>query len=245
MKLEDFTRGKKRGCKRYRMVMSGKFSRSYQANNPMRIAAGRTLWGDDVDRMGRGLVGKNYSLWTINFLSAEFKNFLFRLVQGKLYLNNQLVHFGEVDRWCTFCSIREKKRMRLEGVGDGWAEYIRRMTCLPVESTDHMFWECDLVRAPVDKLVQEITGNRYGITSKNNYFGGWMTDKALETKVILITIHFIKFCIYENRMHRRMPTYAHLRHEFLGWWNEMKTCLKWAGVFERIPVLLGGIFING
>jgi hypothetical protein len=43
--LEEFTSGRRRGCKRYRKVFDGRHSVEYVRNTPMAIAAGRTLWG--------------------------------------------------------------------------------------------------------------------------------------------------------------------------------------------------------
>ncbi len=125
--LEEFTSGRRRGCKRYRKVFEGKHSMEYVTNTPMGIAAGITLWGGGMEQMGRGLVEMNYGLWTCSVLDAGYKDFLFKLVHGKLYLNNQLAHFVDVESKCTFCLIHEKRTMKSENVREGSQEYVRRI----------------------------------------------------------------------------------------------------------------------
>jgi hypothetical protein len=58
--IEQFTAGRKRGCKRYRKIMEGKYSKMYEANSPIRIQSGHTLWGNYVEVMGRDLVEMNF-----------------------------------------------------------------------------------------------------------------------------------------------------------------------------------------
>jgi hypothetical protein len=53
VRIEEFVSGRRRGCKRYRRIMEGKWSTSYRSNNPMNIAAGITLWGEYMEQMGR------------------------------------------------------------------------------------------------------------------------------------------------------------------------------------------------
>jgi hypothetical protein len=105
--LDEFMLGRKKGIKKYRWVIEGRHSRKYRENDPMDIAAGITLWGDYRNNMGREMVELNYGLWKTALLDPGFKNFLFKLVHGKLYLNAQLANFGEVEPQCTFCSIKE------------------------------------------------------------------------------------------------------------------------------------------
>jgi hypothetical protein len=116
MSIDEVVTGRRKGSRRYRNIMSGKWSREYIENNPRDIAAGITLWGDNMGGMSRTLVERNYELWTFSHLPYDYKNFLFKMVHGKLYLNNQRAWFMEVEPMCTFCMIREKENMKREGV---------------------------------------------------------------------------------------------------------------------------------
>jgi hypothetical protein len=73
--------------------------------------------------MGRELVELNYGMWKTSLLDPAFKNFLFKLVHGKLYLNAQLANFGEVEPQCTFCVIKERATLRRELIREGSIEH--------------------------------------------------------------------------------------------------------------------------
>ncbi len=80
--IEEFTGGRKRGCKRYRKIMEGRYSRKYEVNTPMRIQSGHTLWGEYIEVMGRELVEMNFGLWSCTALDSGYKEFLFKLMHG-------------------------------------------------------------------------------------------------------------------------------------------------------------------
>jgi hypothetical protein len=73
--LDEFTSRNKKGCKRYRRILEGKYSKTYENYNPLAIAPGRTLWGNYMDGMGRDLVESNYGLWSKTVLDANYKDF--------------------------------------------------------------------------------------------------------------------------------------------------------------------------
>jgi hypothetical protein len=156
--LDDFTTGKKRGCKRYRRIMEGRNSRKYLENSPVGIAAGMTLWGDYIGQMGRELVERNYKLWSCAALDVGCKDFLFKYLHGKLYLNSQLANFADVRRECTFCMIQEEKQMRNENVMRGGPEYLRRLSNLSAESVSHLFWGCRWVNNIVQNMFNRLAG---------------------------------------------------------------------------------------
>ncbi len=54
----------------------------------------------------------NFGLWSCATLDSGYKEFLFKYMHGKLYLNNQLASFADVTRACTFCKIQEEKLMK-------------------------------------------------------------------------------------------------------------------------------------
>jgi hypothetical protein len=135
LELSEFVSGRRRGCKRYRTIWDGRWSKRFFENTPMNVAAGITLWGEDMVRMGRKTVELNYKLWSQVSLESGFKDFLFRLMHGKLYLNNQLANFADMERKCTFWMIKEKVMMKNENVREGSQEYLRRIANLSNETT--------------------------------------------------------------------------------------------------------------
>ncbi len=96
--IDDWVTGRKKGCKRYRRIMAGKGSRMYEEQSPLGILAGITLWGNGMGGMSRELVEYTYGLWAVGILSADYKDFLFKMVHGKLYMNGQRANFEDVCR---------------------------------------------------------------------------------------------------------------------------------------------------
>jgi hypothetical protein len=107
-------------------------------DSPERIRAGITLWGEMHEHMGRRLLEYNYSMWNVGIMDAEIKSFLFKLVHGKLLLNQQRAHYEDIDRWCTFCGIMKKRELAGRGINEGMDEYVAEMRNLPPENTDHL-----------------------------------------------------------------------------------------------------------
>lgn len=48
MEIDEWVTERRKGCKRYRNIMTGRWSREYQEHSPMGIAAGITLWGNNI-----------------------------------------------------------------------------------------------------------------------------------------------------------------------------------------------------
>ena len=55
-------------------------------------------------------------IWTKAFLRPGFKDFLYRYTHGRLHVNNMRANFEDIDRWCTFCSLKERIELRNEGI---------------------------------------------------------------------------------------------------------------------------------
>jgi hypothetical protein len=114
--LNEFILSKKTGCKRYRMIFVGRRTKWYKEIDPKLIASAISLWGRDLDEMRRTQVELNFGAWSIMRLDTGFKEFMFELVQGRLYLNQALSNFANVRPACTFCSIVCIRRMKTKGL---------------------------------------------------------------------------------------------------------------------------------
>ncbi len=53
VRLNDWLETTKKGCKKFRKIMTGRRSKNYVDNDPRQIASGRTLWGNGVEEMNR------------------------------------------------------------------------------------------------------------------------------------------------------------------------------------------------
>jgi hypothetical protein len=214
--IDEWVTGRKGGCKRYRRIMTGKGSRMYDEQCPLGIAAGITLWGNRMGGMSRNLVEENYGLWAIGILGAEYKEFLFRLVHGKLYMNGQRANFEDVEPMCTFCGIKEKRNLRREGIEQDSVEYRRRLRALSRETVRHVFWECLLVVDVVRKVLNFLAGTMDREVERKRYMMGWDIVDKRNQLILLIVIHYIKFCLYSCKLRRVIPTYAHVRYAVEG-----------------------------
>jgi hypothetical protein len=115
--IDEFVSMDKKGCRRYRLALSGKRSKAYLGYDPRAIRSAVTLWGNDLDNMGKELTEVNFKIWSLGSLEANFKDFCFKLVHGKLYLNAQRARFdNETNRWCTFCGISKVNELKGRGI---------------------------------------------------------------------------------------------------------------------------------
>ncbi len=240
--LDEFMTGRKRGCKRYRKIMEGKNSRIYEENTPVNIAAGNTLWGEYMGQMGRELIERNYKLWSCASLESCYKDFLFKLVHGKLYLNNQLANFADVRRECTFCTIQEEKQMRNENVMRNSPEYMRRISNLSGESVSHLLWGCRWVNSIIESTFNRLTGEINRHVDVNRYMGGWLIENNMMQETVLIVIHYVKYVIYVCRNRRVLPSVVHLRYEVEELLREMQKRKKWGLQMGQLGDNLMGIF---
>jgi hypothetical protein len=245
MSLDDFVNGRKKGCKRYRIIMTGKWSRTYVENNPCNIAAGVTLWGENLGGMSRVLVESNYKMWTMQCLPYDYKNFLFRLMHGKLYLNSQRAHFAEIEPMCTFCVIIEKGRLRAEGIGSESNEYARRLTNLDGENSNHLFWECRVVRESVNKIVNYLCQTTDRAVDKKKFMSGWETVSKSEQEMIVMIIHLVKFGVYKCKLRHVLPTFSGLRYEVEEFLKVISKRQKWVEVIRDLSDIMRKILVEG
>jgi hypothetical protein len=241
--VEEFTGGRKRGCKRYRRIMDGRYSRKHEANNPMMIQSGHTLWGEYIEEMGRELVEMTFGLWSCTMLDSGYKEFLFKLMHGKLYLNNQLANFADVTRACTFCKIQEEKLMKNENVRYNSPEYTRRIENLNRETVVHLLWECRWVNNIILTVIIGIVGVHRRV-DKNKFMGGWVMENKQTQELLLITIHYIKYLVYVCRNRRILPTLAHVRYELGELFYMLSKRAKWQSGILTFAASLRGIFVE-
>ncbi len=133
--------------------MSGKKSVSYTTFEVRNIPSVRRLWGREISEEHKEIINISLDMWGWNFLEPEFKNFIFKVVQGQLYLNGQLSNFMERGPQCTFCKIIKVKKMGLLNIGAGGIEYQRRINRLNRETLEHFFWECNASRQVIKRVI--------------------------------------------------------------------------------------------
>jgi hypothetical protein len=130
--------------------------------------------------MGRELIERNYKLWACAVLESGYKDFLFKYLHGKLYLNSQLANFADVRRECTFCVLHEEKQMRNENVLRDGPEYLRRLSMLSAEKVPHLFWGCRWVNSIIQSTFNRLADENNRNVDVNRYMGGVGNREKME-----------------------------------------------------------------
>jgi hypothetical protein len=242
--IDEWVTGRKRGCKRYRHIMTGKGSKIYEEQSPIGIAAGITLWGNGMGGMSRVIVETHYGLWAIGILSADYKEFLFRMVHGKLYMNGQRANFEDVDPTCTFCGIKERNALRMEGIGQEQVEHRRRLRALNRETVRHVFWECLLVINVVRKVLNYLGRTNDREVDRKKYMMGWDIEDKRRQGILLIVLHHIKFSLYLCKLGRIIPTYANIRYSLDGLMGQLDSRVRWREGTMDLADYIQGVFVG-
>ena len=209
--LDTYFRQKKRKGGALRKLISSKGSHEYKNNDPRRLPVSVSIWGEEIREKCRVTCELNFGLWGCNKFGVQFRDFLFRLVQGKLYLNNVLAHMGDNSPKCTFCMIREKRVLASLNIVEGDIRYANRLAVLSNENLTHLFWECTHVQT----IVQQIFGwmlkngnerNRI-VLSKDSFFFGISCNSPALTRADVVWKHYVKFYFYRCRLTHNLPTF--------------------------------------
>ena len=218
--LDTFMREKRRGGGALRKMLSSKVSNINKDWNPRTIPSAITLWGAEVINADVKLIQQNFNLWGISRLSSEFRNFLFKFVHGRLYLNNVLRRIdGQSDK-CTFCTIVAKRELEARGIAVDRPEFQYYLDIQPQETVDHLFWSCEKVNIIVQQIYRWIRnldwyrGNE--TISKKSFFQGISHEWSNVVQVDLIWKHYVKFQIFMYRGKKKLPTFPNIKHELDG-----------------------------
>jgi hypothetical protein len=238
--LTEFMRKKGNGCGKYREVMEGIGSRWYVEKDPRNMPSLRTLLGENVLELDRRMVELNVGLWKTGQLSAQFKDFLFKMVQGRLYLNAILANFTDERPGCTFCYIFAKRELREREIDENRPEYEYYLGLVPAENINHLFWECEHVQPIIQesyRYLKNIQDQEFGgdirLLSKETFFRGEIRSCLGKAKAEIIAYHFIKYFINECRLKHIMPTFLELRREFEYLVEHTRNAKQWGRYIGR------------
>ena len=220
LSLTDFIMGKKRKGGDLRRKIGGKLSRQYLNSDPKNFIGTSNIWGENIRQIERDLLELNFGLWGISNLSSDYKNFLFNLVQGRLYLNNVRHHIYGTDRHCTFCLIEAKKNLANRGILEESPEYAYYLNLQPVETVNHIFWECEQVQLLIQRSYRWILGLDWyrgnEEIQKNSFLMGILHPNRGLCQTDLIWKHYVKFFIINCKYKNRIPKFPSFRYEFEG-----------------------------
>ena len=212
MEIYRWMGGIKKGCRKFRAYIDGKKSIEYSVFKTYRIPSIVTLWQHEVLVEHEQLVRIHLSLWGKSMYKAEFKDFLFRLMHGKLYLNNTVAHYEEIEPCCTFCKIEKVRELHTRGIVEGGLDYDFEINRLPNETCMHLFYSCPSVFNIVESFFQV----KFGLQaiSYEIYVRGKLEGGLEKTQIKLSVLHFVKYYIYQCKKMSKIPNGASLHYEF-------------------------------
>jgi hypothetical protein len=240
-RIEEFLGAKVKGCKKYRDVLVGKHSAWYEEQEPRNIGTVRNLWGGDEEPLDRQLVELNLGLWKTGPLSAGFKNFLFKLVQGRLWFNAGLAHFTEEEPWCTFCGIIAKRELDERGITQDQPEYEYYVGLCPRETLHHVFWECEHVQPLIQTFFRHICSGNGNLQNfggrdilKSEFFWGELKESKAKSTAAIMWTHYVKFYVYTCRYKKQIPGLHDLTNDFEDFCIKMGNAGKWGRWMNRL-----------
>jgi hypothetical protein len=202
----------KKGSGKFREFLDGKKSRKYGNYKVVEIPAAITLWGQQARLENEQLIRVQYATWGVSQLNADIKNFMFRLVNGKLYLNNVLAHIDNVDPKCTFCKIELNREFNIEGNVIGGQDYMFELNRLPNETVEHIFYDCRWVNPTITEFCRQTLGLQN--LTWGYYILGREETGYEKTMIKILVLHCIKYYIYQCRAKKTLPNVNMLNFEF-------------------------------
>ena len=136
--LKTIFRAVTKGSRILRMAVPSKESEVYRNYDILRH---RSIVGitDREELLDREICELHMGIWAKTSLKPGFKDFLFRYTHGRLFVNNNRANFEDIERWCTFCTLKENVELRRDGILLDSQEHRDRMGRLPAETIRHLF----------------------------------------------------------------------------------------------------------
>ena len=187
-----------------------KESRVYKNND---ILMHRSILGitNREEELDREICEMHMGIWAKSSLKPGFKDFLYRYSHGRLHVNNMRANFEDIDRWCTFCTLKEKIELSNEGILLDSQEYRDRMDRLPVETVRHLFWDCRQIKPQIDILCREIGWENM---DSNEFMIGRKEGNFYKDELGIIVKHWIKYWIYNKKVQEREVRLNEMRNGF-------------------------------
>jgi hypothetical protein len=174
-------------------------------------------------------------------LDAKFKDFCFRLVQGRLYLNQQLSRFAEVDRWCTFCGIKKEQSLKLRNILQNDHVYRQELEMLEGETALHLFWDCQFVCDIIKNVCNEIANTNQLTINREKYLCGYMGTNKDDSLFNIMFVNAIKYVLYKCKQRKKLPTTFYMRMELHGIFLRLWKFKRWKYNVEHLSATARGL----
>jgi hypothetical protein len=146
------------------------------------------MGGGRIDEKERRYVELNLKTWVTPVLDPEFKEFCFKLLHGRLYLNLALSHFSDTAPGCTFCMIMKKRELRTRGIDIGSAQFEAEIAQLDGETIEHLMWGCREVKGVIKDYVNELAGTMGEEVSVFKYWEGCELEYNVDTMISIFVV---------------------------------------------------------
>jgi hypothetical protein len=229
------SKGKIKSSKLRKKIV-GLDSKVYLDNDPRTISALRTLWGGRIDEKERRYVELNLKTWITSVLDPEFKEFCFKLLHGRLYLNLALLHFSDTAPGCTFCTIKKRRDLRTRGIEIGSVQFEVEIAQVDGETTEHLMWGFREVNGVVKDYVNELAGTVGEEVSVIKYWEGCELEFNVDTMISIFVVRFIQYAVYRCRLRKRIPLLTTIREDVGFLLRQLAKRSKWQGGVQRIQL---------
>jgi hypothetical protein len=219
-----------------RKRISGVDSEVFMENDPRTMPSLRTLWGVRIDIKDRKYVELNLRTWTILILDPDFKDFCFRLLYGRLYLNLAISHFSETAPGCTFCTIKKGRELRSRGIIIGTQQYEMEIVQVEPETIDHLFWSCSEVKGVIKNFINMMGGTVGEKVSVIKYWEGCELEYNVDSMLSILVVRFVQYAIYRCRIRRRLPLLANIRDDVGALVAQLNKRAKGRGGLQRLQL---------
>ena len=194
-----------KGSRKLRNIMSGRGSKKYRDFRMESIRPIRTMWEQLGVQMEDKLISNSMGIWRVRELECNIRQFAFRYNQGMVHGNTVISHFGEVDRYCTFCKIR-KTRAEEGRLGRELEEEEREIIIqnVPEEDRNHIFWGCGVVQETIQRVYKAVWDVEENVGKKKFLMGKDMGN--LEFTLLYGTINtLIRYRIWCYKLAGALP----------------------------------------
>jgi hypothetical protein len=180
--LRELLIGKKQGGGLLRKYITKKWDN----RDIMGLGLIRNLGIEGTEYKEGNYLGKLIGMWTENAISAGLKEFIFRYINGRLYLNVVRARFDNtVNRACSLCLLND-------------INTVERETML------HLFWEC-----PELENIKQMLGNRIGgeggIITREEFWIGKKLESNKKSTVWNFIAMTVKWYIFKkSRCHKQL-----------------------------------------
>ena len=228
-------KSKDKGSKVLRLALKSNESREYYDRDARALQSVQRLWLDNAEEPSRDLVMTHMGLWGKMFLDPGLRDFLFRYVQGRLYVNQVRAAFDpEQDPYCSFCMLKLNREFRVNGRDIDSIEYRDEKRQLPHESIRHLFWECDSTRGIIAKTLQSVDKQD---ANAAEYLIGSLAGSRNKTELGCILLHWSKYWIYGRKIDKRVIVMREFEIELSIMVRKMQRIRKYRDIIGQLGII--------